>query len=75
MHVAEGRGRAAVGDTSHSFSAKDTLAVPGWQWRSFRAESDCFLFFFSDRVVHEKLGFFREERRTNTKPLSRNCWG
>ncbi len=52
-----------VGENKFSFSSKDTVAVPGWNWRSFTAAEDCFLFFFSDRVVHEKLGFFRQERR------------
>ena len=64
MHVAEGRGEAVIGEKSFTFSPKDTIAVPGWQWRSFIASEDCFLFFFSDRVVHEKLGFFREERKS-----------
>ncbi len=64
MHVAEGDGTVEVGGTRFSFGPKDTICIPGWQWRSIRASSDCFLFFFSDRVVHEKLGFFREERRT-----------
>ena len=63
MHVAEGSGSAKIGDETFSFSAKDTIAIPGWKWRSFSASDDCFLFFFSDRVVHEKLGFYREERR------------
>jgi gentisate 1,2-dioxygenase len=63
MAVAEGEGSISIGDTTFSFTPKDVVAVPGWQWRSIRASSDCFLFFFSDRVVHEKLGFFREERQ------------
>lgn len=64
MCVSEGTGEATIGEETLSFEAKDIAAVPGWSWRSFKASSDCFLFFFSDRVVHEKLGFFREERRT-----------
>ena len=63
MAVAEGSGSVSIGDKTFDFTAKDVVAVPGWQWRSIRASSDCFLFFFSDRVVHEKLGFFREERQ------------
>ena len=63
MHVAEGAGQATIGDETFTFARNDTLAIPGWKWRSFRADADCFLFFFSDRVVHEKLGFYREERR------------
>lgn len=64
VHVAEGRGQIMVGDETFSFAPKDTIAVPGWHWRSFTATEDCFVFFFSDRVVHEKLGFYREERRS-----------
>lgn len=65
MAVAEGSGQVRIGDASFSFTDKDAIAIPGWSWRSFKATSDCFLFFFSDRVVHEKLGFFREERRSS----------
>jgi len=60
--IAEGRGTAKVGDETFRFEARDTVAVPGWTWRSFEATDDCFLFCFSDRVAQEKLGLFREER-------------
>lgn len=63
MHVCEGAGSLTLGDRTFDFAKKDTVAIPGWLWRSIRASEDCFLFFFSDRVVHEKLGFWREERR------------
>ena len=32
------------------------------EWRSFAASRECIVFFFSDRVVQEKLGFWREDR-------------
>jgi len=60
--VAEGSGKAVIGDQTFRFAQDDVLAVPGWTWRSFEAEDDCFLFCFSDRVAQEKLGLFREER-------------
>jgi gentisate 1,2-dioxygenase len=60
--VAEGSGKATIGDQAFSFEEKDVLAVPGWTWRRFQADSDCFLFCFSDRAAQEKLGLFREER-------------
>ena len=60
--VAEGSGAATIGDETFRFQARDTIAVPGWTWRRFKATSDCFLFCFSDRVAQEKLGLFREER-------------
>jgi len=65
MHVAEGSTKATIAGESFTVSKNDTLAIPGWKWRSFEAGEDCFLFFFSDRVVHEKLGFYREERRAS----------
>ena len=63
MHVVEGSGSIQLGETNFDFSKKDTVAIPGWTWRSLRASEDMIAFFFSDRVVHEKLGFFREEKR------------
>lgn len=63
MHVVEGSGTIKVGDQSMAFNRKDVVAIPGWQWRQLEASSDCFLFFFSDRAVHEKLGFYREQRQ------------
>lgn len=62
MHVVEGAGELIVGDKSMAFTKKDVMAIPGWQWRYIKATEDCFLFFFSDRAIHEKLGFYREER-------------
>jgi gentisate 1,2-dioxygenase len=64
MAVAEGRGALKVGDKTFAFGPSDVHAIPGWMWRSFKASEDCFLFFFSDRVAQEKLGLFREERKT-----------
>jgi gentisate 1,2-dioxygenase len=63
MAVADGRGTLQIADRSFAFSSRDIHAIPGWNWRSFKASEDCFLFFFSDRVAQEKLGLFREERR------------
>lgn len=60
--LAEGRLEARIGDTEMRLEENDVAACPGWAWRRFRAETDCFLFSFSDRVVHEKLGLWREER-------------
>jgi gentisate 1,2-dioxygenase len=41
---------------------KDTFVVPGWAEHSFEASDDAVLFSFSDRVVQQKLGLWREER-------------
>lgn len=62
MHVVEGSGSIKLGETTFDFSQKDTIAIPGWTWRRITASADLIAFFFSDRVVHEKLGFYREEK-------------
>lgn len=60
--IAEGSGLVHTGDHIMAFGAKDVLAVPNWTWRRFEAKTDCFLFCASDRVVQEKLGYWREEK-------------
>jgi gentisate 1,2-dioxygenase len=62
VSVVEGKGRVTVGDTTLDFGPKDTIAIPGWAWRSFKAEEESVLFCFSDRAAQEKLGLWREER-------------
>ena len=64
--VVEGSGRIAFeieGKTStFDWQAKDHFAVPGWYQHRFEADEDAVLFSFSDRVVQEKLGLWREQR-------------
>jgi len=61
--VVEGHGRIAFDDgPSLDWGPKDHFAVPGWARHRFEAEADAVLFSFSDRVVQEKLGLWREER-------------
>jgi len=60
--VAEGRGTAVIGGRRISFWPRDVFVVPNWTYRSFEAETDCFLFCSSDRVAQEKLGLWREAR-------------
>jgi gentisate 1,2-dioxygenase len=62
-HLIEGSARVTIGPQTYTMLAKDTVAIPGWQWRTIEASSDAVFFCFSDRVIHEKLGFWREERR------------
>jgi gentisate 1,2-dioxygenase len=62
MCLAEGQLEARFADTELSLVENDTAVCPGWTWRQYRAVKDSFLFCASDRVVHEKLGLFREER-------------
>ncbi|WP_376091604.1 gentisate 1,2-dioxygenase [Roseomonas sp. CCTCC AB2023176] len=60
--VAEGRGSVTIGDTRMTFGPRDIVILPNWTWRSFEASEDLFLFCASDRVVHEKLGLYRQEK-------------
>ncbi len=63
--VAEGSGRTIVGETVFEWSRRDTFVVPGWHFHRHAADADCVLFSFSDRVVQEKLGLWREDRGAN----------
>lgn len=60
-HVVEGNGTIHVGDKQFAVMPKDTLAIPSWHWRRLEAASDLIVFFFSDRVVQEKLDLWRQE--------------
>ena len=59
--VAEGHGTVRVGDSTLRFGPNDVFVLPNWNWRSFEASDDCFLFCSSDRVAQEKMGLWREE--------------
>jgi gentisate 1,2-dioxygenase len=58
----EGRGRTRIGETIIEWGPKDIFVAPSWQWITHEAEDEAVLFSYSDRPVHEKLGFFREQR-------------
>lgn len=58
----EGHGFIKVGQATLPFHPRDVITVPGWTSYQIEATSDAVLFAFSDRVVQEKLGFFRESR-------------
>lgn len=58
----EGRGRTTIGDTVIEWGPRDIFVAPSWHWTSHEADEDSVLFSYSDRPVHEKLGFFREDR-------------
>ena len=60
--VVEGRGSAVIGDTRFDFSPHDVFVVPSWESCEMKAGTDCVLFSYSDRGVHEKLGFWREQK-------------
>ena len=55
--------RRGVGDQAMAIGPHDVAVVPGWMPYSLHAGGDDWaLFSYSDRVVHEKLGFWREQR-------------
>jgi gentisate 1,2-dioxygenase len=61
--VTEGRGRTRVGDTWLDWGPKDIFVAPSWHPVAHEAiEGESILFSFSDRVVQEKLGIWRERR-------------
>lgn len=60
--VTEGSGELRVGGQDIDFAPRDIFVVPGWMRYTLHAREDTVLFSFSDRVVQEKLGIFREER-------------
>jgi gentisate 1,2-dioxygenase len=47
---------------SFAFGPRDHFVVPSWHSARLRSEQSCVLFSFSDRPVHQALGFHREER-------------
>jgi gentisate 1,2-dioxygenase len=58
----EGNGETRIGDTVLAWEPHDIFVVPSWMTHTHRAKSEAVLFSFSDRVVQEKLGLWREAR-------------
>ena len=58
----EGAGAVEVGGRTLEWGPSDVFVVPAWASHRFRADSDTVLFGFSDRVVQQKLGVWREAR-------------
>ena len=61
----EGRGTLHVGESMFEIGPRDIAVVPGWMVYTLHAADGgdgWALFSYSDRVVHEKLGFWRDER-------------
>jgi gentisate 1,2-dioxygenase len=64
--VVEGQGSAEItcGDQRWNFvlNPRDHFVVPAWHSVALKSDAGCMLFSFSDRPVHQALGFHREER-------------
>jgi gentisate 1,2-dioxygenase len=62
LTTVEGRGELRVGDQVFDMGPRDIAVVPGWTPYTLHAQDDWALFGYSDRVVQEKLGLWRERR-------------
>jgi len=60
--VAEGRGKATVGEHTYTLGKNDIFVVPNWTWWDVEAQDDLVLSSYSDRAVLEKLDLWREQR-------------
>src|SRR5579863_8710162 len=58
----EGNGETRIGDTVFAWEPHDIFVVPSWMTHTHHAHGEAVLFSFSDRVVQEKLGLWREAR-------------
>jgi gentisate 1,2-dioxygenase len=58
----EGAGETRIGDTVLRWEQHDIFVVPSWASHTHHASKEAVLFSFSDRVVQEKLGLWREAR-------------
>lgn len=58
--VLEGEGETRIGGQTFAWQRHDVFVVPSWAEHSHRAAVDSVLFSFSDRVVQQKLGVWRE---------------
>lgn len=60
--VTEGRGHVEIAGNRIAWKPKDIFVIPAWTSFTFEAETDAFLFNFSDRSAQDKLGYFMEAR-------------
>ncbi|MBM3486684.1 MAG: gentisate 1,2-dioxygenase [Alphaproteobacteria bacterium] len=61
-NVVEGHGKTIVGDTVLTWGPRDVFVVPAWCHHHHKADSDSYLFSFSDLPIQKKLGLYRERR-------------
>ncbi len=58
----EGKGRTEVAGKILEWGPKDIFVIPSWEKHTHEALEESVLFSYSDRGVHEKLGFWREQK-------------
>ena len=61
-HAVEGSGRTVVGTTVLEWGPKDIFVIPAWYTHRHEADSESYLYSFSDKGLHQKLGLYRELR-------------
>ena len=67
--VAEGNGKAMVGDQTYTLQQHDIFVVPNWTWWEVEAADDLVLLSYSDRAALEKLDLWREQRANEPPQL------
>ncbi len=60
--VVDGSGETTIAGTPFAWKKRDVFVVPSWQPHQHWAAEDSVLFSFSDRVVQQKLGLWRERK-------------
>ena len=60
--VVEGTGTSKIGAETFSWGPHDIFVAPSWAAHEHTASSDAVVFIYSDRVVQEKLDFWREDK-------------
>ena len=59
----EGSGETVINGETFAWGPRDTFVVPSWAEHTHKVtDGDAVLFSFSDRVVQQKLGLWREKR-------------
>jgi gentisate 1,2-dioxygenase len=56
----EGHGRTTIGEQTFEWGPRDIFVAPSWAVRRHETEGEAVLFSFSDRVIQEQLGLYRE---------------
>lgn len=64
-HVVDGSGRTVVGTEVLEWQAKDIFVIPAWYPHQHEADEESYLYSFTDKGLHQKLGLYRELRGAN----------
>jgi len=63
--IVEGSGHVRIGERRFTWQPHDLFVVPSWHSFELEAASEAVIFSYSDQIVQEKLGLFREQRGCN----------